>query len=173
MIPRRVYEHAKAHNWFAVAIDFIIVVAAILIALEIANLNETRQDRMRERQYLARIAAELDESIASIKRGVELTKERAAFGELLIRSEQTGVIPEIAEGDALAAYARMLERPDFIEWLPTVAERGDNIRDYSAWLASAEDLRARIRLALAGPAPSGDEAAPWSCAASQSMGRPA
>jgi hypothetical protein len=26
MIPRRLYDHVKAHNWFAVAIDLLIVV---------------------------------------------------------------------------------------------------------------------------------------------------
>lgn len=31
MIPRRVYEHVKAHNWFAVGVDLAVVVLGLLI----------------------------------------------------------------------------------------------------------------------------------------------
>jgi len=55
-------------------------------------------------------------------------------------------IPDIAEDEALAAHARMMERPGFIEWLPFVAYRGDDLDAYSSWLESAENLRSRIRM---------------------------
>lgn len=55
-------------------------------------------------------------------------------------------IPELAEDEALAAHARMMERPAFIEWLPFVAYRGDELDVYSSWLKSAENLRSRIRM---------------------------
>lgn len=55
-------------------------------------------------------------------------------------------IPEIGEDEALAAHARMMERPAFIERLPIVAYRGDELDVYSSWLESAENLRSRIRM---------------------------
>ena len=42
---RRVSEHVKDQNWFAVVLDFLIVVAGILIAFQITNWNEARRDR--------------------------------------------------------------------------------------------------------------------------------
>jgi hypothetical protein len=43
MLLRRVIEHVKTQNWTAVALDFVIVVAGILIAFQITNWNEARQ----------------------------------------------------------------------------------------------------------------------------------
>ena len=35
MILRRVTEHVKAQNWFAVAIDFVIVVVGVFIGIQV------------------------------------------------------------------------------------------------------------------------------------------
>lgn len=251
MIPRRVYEHVKAHNWFAVAIDFVIVVAGILIAFQITEWNDVRKDRNRERAYLARIAGELDESIPAIEHAIQRAEERGAYGELLIRTVEDPELvradpaafikaalfagytlsPEIrsqtfdeikSAGDlnilsdeqlrfdltefyteidgagqwnysrelkqneytkrsagvltldqlrrvgsqenaveasveeASAAYQRMIDRPSFLEWLPIMADRTDDIATYAEWLATARDLRARIR-ATPGVAPARTE----------------
>ena len=45
MLLRRITEHVKAQNWTAVALDFVIVVVGILIAFQITNWNEARQQR--------------------------------------------------------------------------------------------------------------------------------
>jgi hypothetical protein len=55
----------------------------------------------------------------------------------------------------------MLAHPDFIEWLPTVADRGDDTWTYGEWRKSATDLRTRIRSRLgAGEPRPASEAAP-------------
>ena len=45
MLLRRITKHVKGQNWFAVGLDFIIVVAGILIALQITNWNEDQSAR--------------------------------------------------------------------------------------------------------------------------------
>ena len=45
MILRRITQHVKEQNWFAVGLDFIIVVAGILIAFQITNWNEDQSAR--------------------------------------------------------------------------------------------------------------------------------
>lgn len=35
MILRRITEHIKAHNWFAVLIDFLIVVLGVFVGLQV------------------------------------------------------------------------------------------------------------------------------------------
>lgn len=52
MLLRRITQHVKDQNWFAVALDFFIVVVGILIAFQITNWNEARQDRIEEIQAL-------------------------------------------------------------------------------------------------------------------------
>jgi len=86
MILRRVIGHVRNQQWTAIFIDLIIVVLGVVIGLQVNNWNEERRDRARERVYLENIAAELDESIASISRSIELTKERIALDELLIKA---------------------------------------------------------------------------------------
>lgn len=55
MLLRRITEHVKAQNWTAVALDFVIVVAGILIAFQITNWSEARRDRAQERQIIERL----------------------------------------------------------------------------------------------------------------------
>ena len=63
MLLRRISHHIKDQNWFAVALDFIIVVAGILIAFQITNWNEARNDRGEEIQYLRALQADMDASL--------------------------------------------------------------------------------------------------------------
>jgi hypothetical protein len=59
MIPRRIAEHVKDHNWFAVAIDFVIVVLGVFIGLQVQDWNTARQDRARGADYSTRLTADL------------------------------------------------------------------------------------------------------------------
>ena len=43
MILRHVTEHVKAQNWFAVGLDFVIVVTGVFIGLQVANWNAVRR----------------------------------------------------------------------------------------------------------------------------------
>ena len=52
MILRRITEHVKAQNWFAVGLDFFIVVVGVFIGLQVANWNEARRDRVDEAIFL-------------------------------------------------------------------------------------------------------------------------
>ena len=252
MILRRVIAHFRKQEWTAIAIDFLIVVAGILLAFQITEWNEARREHARERDYLQRIAMELDHSIVEIEDSIRISKGREELGRFLmdatenpdlvredpgrfiaaviqagytfspsirahtfeeiksagdlaifrdkallldisefytvvqgaaqwhylrelvqteytkrragiltyaqtIETSKFGDVPDISADEAMGAYARMLERPDFIEWLPTMTNRGDDIRLYNKWLAMATDLRARIRTAppQSGPAPDG------------------
>lgn len=58
MLLRRVSQHVKTQNWFAVAIDFFIVIAGILIAFQITSWNEARKDSKRELQIIDRLQSE-------------------------------------------------------------------------------------------------------------------
>jgi hypothetical protein len=59
MILRRLSEHVKAQNWFAVGLDFVIVVVGVLLAMQISNWNTERQERERSEIYSERLKAEL------------------------------------------------------------------------------------------------------------------
>jgi hypothetical protein len=66
MIPRRVAEHAKAQNWFALALDFFIVVIGVFIGIEVANWNQTRQERQEERRYYGQLLVDLRSDLETL-----------------------------------------------------------------------------------------------------------
>lgn len=55
MLLRSISKHVKQQNWFAVGLDFIIVIAGILIAFQITNWNEARLERAKQDVYLERL----------------------------------------------------------------------------------------------------------------------
>ncbi len=58
MILRRIAEHVKAQNWFAVALDFLIVVIGVFIGIQVSNWNAARAERVDERELLGRLHEE-------------------------------------------------------------------------------------------------------------------
>ncbi len=63
MLLRRITQHVKDQNWFAVGLDFCIVVAGILIAFQITTWNTGRQDRRFYHQAFERVIAELNVNV--------------------------------------------------------------------------------------------------------------
>lgn len=58
--------------------------------------------------------------------------------------DATDRFPTVSVTDALAARERMLKRPDFIDWLPTVNYRSEDIGRYRRWRADTLALHGRI-----------------------------
>ncbi len=58
MILRSITKHVKDQNWFAVVLDFVIVVVGILIAFQITNWSEARQDKLIYDQARTRVIEE-------------------------------------------------------------------------------------------------------------------
>jgi hypothetical protein len=59
MLLRRVIEHVREQNWFAVGIDFMIVVVGVFIGIQVANWNEERLQAREGAQYAARLQTDL------------------------------------------------------------------------------------------------------------------
>ncbi len=86
MILRRLSQSLKEQNWTAIWIEFVLLVLGVFLGIQVANWNEARRDHDRERAYLLRISAELEESVASIEKSNELTQQRMAMNQLAIDS---------------------------------------------------------------------------------------
>ena len=63
MLLRSITKHVKDQNWFAVALDFFIVVVGILIAFQITNWNEERSNGQLRVSYLERLQSDLTQTI--------------------------------------------------------------------------------------------------------------
>ena len=76
MLLRRITQHVKDQNWFAVALDFIIVVAGILIAFQITEWNETRADRQKEAEFFGSVLENLRSDLAEYDSTLTVTEWR-------------------------------------------------------------------------------------------------
>ncbi|MEQ9315077.1 MAG: hypothetical protein RLN72_04440 [Henriciella sp.] len=94
MILRRLTKHAKDQNWFAVGLDFIIVVIGVFVGLQVSNLNEARQDRALEKTYLAGIASDLENDIDEIDEIARIAGVRLSALGLLLESAETRPLPD-------------------------------------------------------------------------------
>ena len=50
----KIAVHLREQNWFALAAEFVIVVAGVFLGIQAANWNEERQERKDEEQILTR-----------------------------------------------------------------------------------------------------------------------
>lgn len=59
MILRRLTQHVKDQNWFAVGLDFVIVVTGVFIGLQASNWNDNRETRQRAAVFSERLTQDL------------------------------------------------------------------------------------------------------------------
>jgi hypothetical protein len=74
MLQRRFYEHVKAHNWFAVASDFVIVVIGVFLGIQVSNWNDSRVAYGRETDYLRELRDEIVENNAALDARIVYTR---------------------------------------------------------------------------------------------------
>ena len=59
MILRSMTKHVKDQNWFAVGLDFFIVVFGVFVGLQVSNWNDARLREQTEQVYIERIREDL------------------------------------------------------------------------------------------------------------------
>ena len=72
MLLRRITKHVQDQNWFAVFLDFCIVVFGVFIGIQVAKWNEARALKAQERSHLILIQEE-------VNRNITLTQKRLAY----------------------------------------------------------------------------------------------
>ena len=88
MLLRSLTKHVKDQNWFAVVLDFVIVVAGILIAFQITNWNEARADLDLANRYVTQLVDDIRSDIIDIETGIRTSEWRyAALSTLLEKAD--------------------------------------------------------------------------------------
>jgi hypothetical protein len=88
MIFRRIKAHIEKENWFAVLIDFLIVVVGVFIGLQVANWNEARGERALALHYVEQLAEDIKADIVDISVGLKTAQWRyAAIYTLLKKTD--------------------------------------------------------------------------------------
>ncbi len=85
MILRRITKHVKDQNWFAVGLDFVIVVVGILLAFQITNWSDARGEREDARIALERLEQDFQQILDRTDRSIAAHATNVAAAGRLIR----------------------------------------------------------------------------------------
>ncbi len=88
MILRRVIEHVKAQNWFAVGIDFLIVVVGVFIGIQVSNLNAARVEAAKADSYLQRLHHDVSDDIVMLEQRKALWARQIKLGLEALAADQ-------------------------------------------------------------------------------------
>jgi hypothetical protein len=121
MIPRRIAEHVKAHNWFAVAIDFVIVVIGVFVGIQVSNWNAAQADKARAHGYLTRIADDLKFDLATYANRMEFWRKVSDYGSQALANADGGSA-DARPWEALLAFFQASQVAEFFTTETTYEE---------------------------------------------------
>ncbi len=107
MILRRITEHVKAQNWFAVAIDFVIVVVGVFVGLQAQDWSKRQEDRRRETQIVADLLADLEIDRPLLAEGMVFAKRRVSAANAALVG--AGLAPILFEAEAQTQGAAIVD----------------------------------------------------------------
>ncbi|WP_394692780.1 hypothetical protein [Hyphobacterium sp.] len=90
MILARLSSAIRTQNWFAVALEFVIVIAGVVIGFQIQGWNETRQGQLRVAEALERLQRETEQNIANLRVRNDNNAARTADQSVMIRVAMSG-----------------------------------------------------------------------------------
>ncbi len=122
MLLRRITKHVQNQNWFAVFIDFLIVVVGVFIGIQVANWNGERKDRIEEKMFLERLYQEsqalLDVNSEELKKIESSTNHLAKALTVLFSDQETRDL----SAQECAAVIRSHVYPKAYDQLPILEE---------------------------------------------------
>ena len=78
MLLRRLTRHVEDQNWFAVGIDFVIVILGVFVGIQVANWNDVQQDKAGVAASLERLQKEVTQNIGMIEEVLMFFEESRA-----------------------------------------------------------------------------------------------
>ena len=112
MLFKRLSRKIAEHDWFAVAIELLVVIVGILIALQVDEWSADRGRRAEEHTYLQRLRDDLLREDAAMERRIAVAKTRIETARLL---EKVARGPELEPADVprLATALRVVTYRSF------------------------------------------------------------
>ena len=107
MILRRLTKHVNDQNWFAVVLDFFIVVAGILIAFQITNWSEAQKEDTFERQYLERLRDEIALSAKQARASIASQEEKLRSQRILLEALNACTLDDETRPDVVDGIFRI------------------------------------------------------------------
>lgn len=90
MLLHRIADHIKAQNWTAVGLDFVIVVAGVLLAFQIAQWSAMQKDKERAREALHDLLTEAEDIVRELQDEVRESDRRNAQRDRAVAALSAG-----------------------------------------------------------------------------------
>lgn len=113
MILQNLSRAIREQNYYAVALEFVIVIAGVVIGFQINAWNESRQDRAGEVRYLHQIRADLAHDLSRVDHFLDVYASQAAAADRVI-----GYHESAADVDPARYHADVIEVLFFEEHVP-------------------------------------------------------
>ncbi len=111
MILRRITEHVKAQNWFAVVIDFVIVVVGVFVGIQVSNWNASRVERQQEQAILVRLVEDYRQLVEREGAYLARSAERLGLMAQWIDASERGELRDLDQVRALTTGYYEAEDP--------------------------------------------------------------
>ncbi len=113
MILRSLTKHVKEQNWFAVVLDFLIVVIGIFVGFQVTEWNTERSNRLEEALILDRLISEYQENLVLLDDSSEHSTRTAKATLHILSLIAPEPDPSINDKSISAALDDMLSNPKF------------------------------------------------------------
>ena len=125
MIMRRIARRLAQQDWFAVAIEFALIVAGVFVGIQVANWNDSRKDRALEGTYLARIAQDVRNDVSEMDEIIRVSAVRFALLNEMLPQASGRALPDGFD----SARGRIT-----IEAVPAYADNGPNSPGFALFI---------------------------------------
>jgi len=115
MRASRLIARLREHDWLAVAIELVVVVVGILIALQVSNWNQGRLDRARAQGDYARIHSELLTDGENIDTTLAFWAKVSEYGRAAIAYGESATLVEGSAWKTVLAYYQASQTFPFVQ----------------------------------------------------------
>lgn len=119
MLLRSVTKHIKQQNWFAVWVDFVIVVVGVFVGLQAQEWSNARADRNAERAALERLIVEYQQNLEILDADKEKSRKAAVATERLLEMIALETYPAEMNEDLAQTIMDCLQNAKFVPALGT------------------------------------------------------
>jgi hypothetical protein len=103
MLLRSISKHVTSQNWFAVALDLVIVVAGVFIGLQVSNWNDERLLQHRVSTLIERLEIDFGADVR-VAMGLHQYHQQVFEDALLVLNDINGSAPMDDEEFLISAY---------------------------------------------------------------------
>jgi len=122
LILRRLAQSIRKQDWFAVAIEFVIVVVGIFVGLQVSEWNEQRQLREREAYVISQLALDIRAIEQQAQDYAELYRGKVASADRIMAFIASGLESPEDETALLNDFSNVMFRRSPIGRPPTFVE---------------------------------------------------